>query len=145
MPGRKVVIFEPRIGVVTYDRAAPTESIPPEWISHFIIYNIKNGFSLEKTILFNRDEKCVSACFFQIEGSRYLVFGCSSGLEYRPKLEGRHHCLKLYRLNSANRAFELMANDPLPRYSTASNLVDPDYGVLCGGDKFGNLIVSKIS
>lgn len=51
----------------------------------------------------------------------------------------------LYRRDIANKTFDFIAEDILPRYVTVSTLIDADYGMLAGADKFGNLFVSKIT
>lgn len=51
----------------------------------------------------------------------------------------------LFRHNPQARTFEYVGEDILPRFVTAAQLVDGDYGVIAGGDKFGNLFVSKLS
>jgi hypothetical protein len=38
-----------------------------------------------------------------------------------------------------------VGEDILPRFVSCACLVDGDYGVIAGGDKFGNFFVSKLS
>ena len=49
------------------------------------------------------------------------------------------------RLNMADKTFDYIGEDILPRYTTTTTLLDGEYGVMAGGDKFGTLFVSKFT
>jgi hypothetical protein len=51
----------------------------------------------------------------------------------------------LFRHNPLNKIFEYVGEDILPRFISCACLIDGDYGVIAGGDKFGNFFVSKLS
>lgn len=51
----------------------------------------------------------------------------------------------IYRLNSIEKTFDYIGEDILPRFISASFILDGNYGVIAGGDKFGNFFVSKFS
>ena len=51
----------------------------------------------------------------------------------------------LVRLNSKGKGFERLGEDYLDRFSLSAHMLDGDYGVVAGADKFSNFYVSKIS
>lgn len=51
----------------------------------------------------------------------------------------------VYRLNSIEKSFDYVGEDILPRFLSTTCLLDGDYGVVAGGDKFGTFFVSKFS
>jgi hypothetical protein len=48
-------------------------------------------------------------------------------------------------LNHIEKSFDYIGEDILPRFISASYILDGNYGVIAGGDKFGNFFVSKFS
>jgi len=51
----------------------------------------------------------------------------------------------LLRHNPLSKTFEYVGEDILPRFISTAHLIDGDYGVIAGGDKFGNFFISKLS
>jgi hypothetical protein len=51
----------------------------------------------------------------------------------------------VYRLNPVEKSFDYIGEDLLPRFLSTSFLLDGEYGVIAGGDKFGNFFISKFS
>lgn len=51
----------------------------------------------------------------------------------------------LMKINHKNKCFELIGQDAIDRFVTCSCLVDGEGGLMAGGDKFGNLFVSRIT
>ena len=49
------------------------------------------------------------------------------------------------KINHKNKCFELIGQDAIDRFVTCSCLVDGEGGLMAGGDKFGNLFVSRIT
>lgn len=50
---------------------------------------------------------------------------------------------QLWQLQSGS--FTLIADDILPRYVSSACIMDDDFGVMAGGDRFGNVFVGKIN
>jgi hypothetical protein len=51
----------------------------------------------------------------------------------------------VYRLNMPDKSFDYIGEDILPRFLSASHILDGNYGVIAGADKFGSFFVSKFS
>ncbi len=58
---------------------------------------------------------------------------------------GVFHSFTVYRFNPLEKSFDYIGEDILPRFLSASHLLDGDYGVVAGADKFGNFFISKFN